>query len=1394
MFVCMKSFISLLIIVLLFTGFSYGNDFRYLKTENGLTDGEINSIVQDSTGNMWFATWSGLMKYDGYNIELFRPELGDTASLPDKKIKKLLVDSKDNLWVATATNLCRYQKLTKSFQTYSFEGIAPNTVNILNLFESDGFLIIHAVQGLYTISLDETENSGFLARYQKVLSEGEELTYYFHYTGSFDDKLLLVSNNTPGNAQIYFARLIIQNNLSHIEVTSTSELDVYVNDAEYIPNRDMLFFATARGVFQFSISKMAFTGGRYFNNSDIQEILYVSNHKIYCALREPKLLYLDLHTGLTGSYESDPTVPGSLVNNEIHDLYEDFSGNLWIGHQGQGISIMNLYRKKFHTFRRNPNNKFTLSSNTVMCFNSTENEIIVGFRSSGLNVINKDNTQYGNPEFKRIPLLEEYTPGILHEGEGIWDIAKQNDSLFWVGTDLGLYTLTRTNNNWQLEPYNAKPAIDYIVRKIFIDGNDNIWLGTQSIGLVFLPNPGRNKTGENYRFSSVPDDEATLSNNVVLEIFLDSRRRFWVGTNNGLNKLKVDYSDIDLSGRTKPDMKFERLVATGLSPDYLSNNEINCIFENYNGTLWIATQGGGINILNPDTRHFSHITSKDGLPSDDVLGILADEDGDLWMSTAKGLTCYHRFADEPGFTIFNQPDGIQGEVFMINSFHKTSDGQMIFGGDNGFTCFYPREIEVNPIEPKISFTGLKIRNEIIGVGDTVYNDEVLETILNQKEQLTLPFKNNTFSIGVAALHYQYPGNNSVSYILEGYNDSWQTIPASSRFVEFTNLPAGNYTFKARAVSSDRLKSGTIKTLDISVNPPWHGTWFFSILIILTGIAFTFGIVYIFINRQKLIYQKQIDAITIETNENKMMFLTNIAHELRTPLSLVIAPVDDLINNIEVDKQWKNHLQLIHRNSNYLLRLINQIIDFRKLNAGKLNFQPKKADIVRVVKDVVMNFKGHETNRNINLYLKVPADSVIVSIDVQKIEEILYNLISNAFKHTPDNHSITVSMNFIQPENSDGKRQICISVFNEGKEILGENKQRIFDRFYKADDNVEGAGIGLSFAKSLVEMHDGTIEAETVSDRGMTFHVYLPFTDIKMNEPSTGEDFEVEPVLLNSGQLHQVFRDDENGMQHKVLIVEDNDELSDFLVNIFSRFYNCRVAANGAEAWEIIQKNHPSLIISDIIMPKMDGFELCKKIKENRETCHIPVILLTANNTSEQIIEGYELGADAYSTKPFDINLLLSQASRLIRNRELIREKYKTQNFMVEVENNSASRDEEFVRKVKKLLDTNLSDPEFNVNKLSKELNISTTQLYRKLKVLTGYSPVEFIRILKLQKAYSMLSQRKNTVKEVCYITGFNNLSYFIKCFREQFGVTPAHFRDKGMPEEMKQDVSNIVQI
>lgn len=1392
MFVCMKSYIFSWLIILLVISESSGRDFRYLRTEDGLTDGEINSIVQDGAGNMWFATWSGLIKHDGYSFKVHQPVLGDSTSLPEKKIKFLFTDSADNLWIVSSLNLSRYNPETEIFQTYRFENYAPGTVNVLFLAEISNHLIAYAVEGLFVLPLSEADHKQATVKPLQTYENGKLFQDFYQFMGAYNNVLVLAKNNTTEPSQIFLMRLVNQPEIA-LELDTVLQLNEQVNDVEYCNLNDLLYIGTTNGMVAFNTETGRF-GPRNFAGQDIQQILYTSNHRLYCSLPSPKIVYFDLHSGLTGSYTSNPYVAGSLIDNEIHDLYEDFSGNLWVGHQGQGISIMDLYRKKFYSYKREPYLNHTLNSNTVMCFEGTENEIFIGCRTNGLNIMSKsETTNQQLPEFRSLHFAGANVPG--RTMDGIWDIGKQSDSLFWVGTDFGLFRLFRNGNTgWKMEQFQSADPIDFPIRKVFIDGNNNLWLGSHGNGLLFIPNPQTNKTGKFFRYESSADDSETLTDNVILSIFIDSKNRFWVGTNNGLNLLRGNYENLDLSGLSEPRLRFNRFVATRPDLTYLNNNEINCFFENFNGDIWIATQGGGINIYHPETEQFSHITTVDGLPSNDVIAILSDESGNLWISTNKGLARYNRFAENPGFQVYGSADGIQGEIFMVNSFYKAADGQMFFGGDNGFTCFYPNEIEHNAVSPRMVFNELRVRNRVVQVGETLYRKETLSKPINQAEKITVPYKNNSISIGISALHYQNPVNNKITYILEGLFNNWYMVDADARYVYLSNIPPGEYTFRAKTISSDGLVSDEEKSMSIVVVPPWYRTDLATILFFLTGLAIIFGFISILVNRQKLIYQKEIDKITIENNENKMQFLTNIAHELRTPLSLIVAPIEDMVKSMNVDYKWKNHLHLISRNSNYLLRLINQIIDFRKLHAGKLTFNPQRVDIVRIVKDVVLNFKGFESSRKINLLVEVPSESIFIDIDVQKIEEVLYNLISNAFKHTHDYHSISVKLGVNEP-GENGNRMLKITVFNEGKEISDEDKLKIFERFYKVDEKAEGAGIGLSFAKSLVEMHNGRIEVESHPGKGVAFHVFLPMQEL---EPEQLEEWGATPAALSVGNPNgKSFGDFEKlnepeklDGKAKVLIVDDNAELGEFLVGVFSRKFQTSYASNGEEAWQLIQKTCPDIVISDVIMPGMDGLELCRKVKENRETCHIPVLLLTAKDSPEQVAEGYRVGADSYVTKPFELNLLMSQTERLIQNRMLIREKYRTQNFMVEVERSTSPRDEEFAQTVRKILEKNIADSEFNVNKLAGELNISTTQLYRRMKDLTGYSPVEFIRIVKLQKAYSLLSTRSNTVKEVCYLTGFNNMSYFIKCFREQFGVTPANFRDNGITEKVKEKVLN----
>lgn len=1390
-----KTYIVLVLFLVSLVDLCYADDFRYLRTNEGLYNGEINSIAQDHSGKMWFATWTGLASYNGYDFQFFKPELGNPLSLWDKKTYKIFIDSSDNLWVASLSGVAVFRKSDQTFHPVQLEGQVAKGYYVFGFLESKGQILIHVSSGIYLIDKHNGEQTGWHARKLKVMNGKVESSDYPHYMNSYNDHLVIVSHADAYNpTRILLAELTLTNRDTIINVQHRMLSSRHINAVVYVKDDDRLYLGTDKGISMLSPSSLKITDGVYFQDRNIQNLLYASNRMMYCYANYPVLMTIDLKTRQEGEYLPDPMKTGSLLDNNITSLFEDFSGNLWVGHQGLGFSILNLNKKPFYTYRRDPYHPNSLSGNIVMCFNGTAREILIGLRQGGINVTNKQKSNETLPEFHVLNYRQQKNDdkGFDH----VWDIARETDSLFWVASNGGLVKLEKTSHGWMYGRPGESPLYEGTVRKVLIDKNHNIWCGTADEGLLFFPALRHNPSHAGYKIPYEAGNTDGISDKTVISMLIDSKNRFWVGTNNGLNLLETPYNQLDLSGSKKPSLKFRQFIAARPEKNFLSDNEINCIFENNDGKIWLATQGGGINILNPDSVTFTHLTMEDGLPGNDIQGIMADASGKKWVSTNNGLVSVDLNNKIKPFKFYNQSDGIQGETFKVNSWYKASDGEMFFGGDNGFTRFYPEKITTNPVPPKIGLTYLRILNQVIKIGDTISSGNIMSKSLDEIKSIELPYRKNSFSIGVGVHHFQYPAGNMIRYKLDGFNERWITLPAATNpYIYFSRVPDGRYLLHISALSTDNVEASQERLLQIRILPPWYRTWYMTTLFLLSVIAMIGAVIAMVIRRQRISFEKRIDAIELENNENKMKFLTNVAHELRTPLSLVVAPIEDMMQNYTgIEPKWKEHITLIHRNSNYLLSLINQIIDFRKLHAGKLQLNLQTVDIVALVSNVTANFKGLQNRRKANLQIKVPEKAMLVKIDSQKIEEVLYNLLSNAFKHTGENQNIVVSLEIIPlPKEEQGvyHSQVKITVFNEGKDISDEDKVRIFERFYKVSEKVEGAGIGLSFSKSLVEMHHGSISVESVAGVGVAFHVWLPQQEIEVLDviPAVVKETDHLPVT-GSGEQELAVEPMQPGKALTVVLVEDNADLRKFLINALSVSYNCYEAGDGREGYELITRIIPDIIISDVIMPKMDGYELCEKIKANSKTCHIPIILLTANNASSHIISGYSKGADAYITKPFDMTIIKAQIYRLIKNRELIREKYLTHNFMVEVSTSNMSRDDEFIVNLRKLLENNLSESDFNVKKLSEDLNISTTHLYRKLKTLTGLSPVEFIRVFKLQKACELLANSNLSIKEIGYSLGFNNLSYFVKCFREQFHVTPSAYRQNGIPEEMEKNNTN----
>lgn len=1366
-----------------YVGYSLDPDFRHLTPLDGLNNGTINDIVQDSYGQMWFATWDGLMRYDGYFIKNYKPEIGNPYSITAKQSSLLFNDSRSNLWVVTKDGICRYNKLFDNFIPYRLEGIKSDQLSSTRIYEIAGVLIISFGSNLFYLQTDSVQHSTLFKKTEIRDKHNAPVNLTIRYLNIIQNKLWLTGSiaDNDGNAinRIY---LLKQNETDPGTLMINDEIEFQGMITSYVSgSENLVYIGTTNGLYLYEIREGRSSIIGQTQNLNIRDLLISSDNKLWIGTSKSGLGCLDLHNGNYNLYIHDPNRNNSILGNIIYSIYEDFSGNLWVGHGGEGLSILNLKQKPFESFRSDPNNRYSLSTNTILCFNESSTEIMIGTNYDGL-VFMKFDPETGKVIFENVKMPDHFIIDDERSSK-VWQIYRETDSLYWLGTNFGLIKVQRKNKNWTFRQVLTNEATGPI-RQIFMDKNRNIWLGCYN-GLFLIPFANR-ESMQYFQYPNVPEDTTSLSDRVVTAILLDKSGRFWIGTQSGgLNLLADPYETLDLSGKHKPQLRFIRYNAKYNSVKSLNNNEINILFDHPDGHLWIGTQGGGINIIDPATGEFRYLTLKDGLPGDDVFSLLPDGEGNLWISTNKGLSCYNLY--DRHFNNYTPADGIQGNVFMVNAFFRSATGLLYFGGRNGFTRFDPGLISINHVPPRIIFNGLKIFNNEVQIGDTINGRVILPTALSELGTITLSHKENYFSLKFSLMHYHNPQENLVEYLLEGFDKTWNRVPASSEYITFNNLPHGSYTLKIKGANADYIWTEEIKELKINILPPWFKTWWARLLFITAFLLVLAGIMALILHRQSLKHLLKIEKIEIENlkelNEEKLRFFTNISHELRTPLSLTIAPIEDLISRrIIADSYIRKQLELAHRNARLLIRLINQIIDFRRLNAGKLNLDAEESDFSSLLKSVVNNFEAFKTEKRINLFLEISEEPFFLWFDIHKMEQILYNLLSNAYKFTRPGGTIKVKVSSVYseiPANDQSAGFMELIVYNDGEEIPEDHIDKIFERFHKVNTKSEGSGIGLSLTKSLIELHKGSIKAESVSGRGVKFIAKFPLGEGHLL-PEEKKSGTVREVIIQSQLPEKEYlsgNDDDLPADQElcILIVEDNSELRGFFRSHFENSYKVLEASDGLEGLKLAEHLIPDIIITDIVMPGMDGLQLCSQIKQNINTCHIPVIMLTAKDSLEFKVSGYDHGADAYVTKPFETRVLDQQVKTLIKNRELIHESYRKRNFIIDLSSRESSRDDLFIARVNALIEENITDAEFGVNNLAKLLSLSTTQVYRKVKALTGYSPVELIRVVRLVKASEILKNTGLSVKEVCFRTGFNSPSYFIKCFREHFNMTPNAF-------------------
>ena len=1075
---------------------------------------------------------------------------------------------------------------------------------------------------------------------------------------------------------------------------------------------------------------------------------------------------------------------------------------LWFGTPFGGINKFD--RERFTNFLHDPNNPNSLSHQVVWSFcedPDSSNILWLGTGGGGLNRFDRKTLRFKHH---------------IHDPENLQSISDNvvrpiiidHTGTLWLGTQNGgLNKFDRKNEQFTRlvnDPKNPKSLSDNWVWSIYEDHTSTLWIGTSGglNKLVLSKSEGSDREKEQFtRFVNDPKNPNSLSHNAVWTIYEDRAGTLWIGTlGGGLNKFDREKE------------QFTRFVHDPKNPHSLSDNTIGGIYEDQAGTLWIGTDGG-LNKFDPAQQQFMHYTVKDGLPDNSIGGILEDNHGRLWLNTV-GLS---RFDPKTAiFRNYDVSDGVQKE-FARSASYKSSSGEMFFGGTNGFNAFHPDSIKDNPYIPTVVISAFKRYNtdEAEGIG-------IVEKGISAKKTITVSYKDNILSFEFAALSYRNTFKNKYAYKLEGFSDQWIQL-GTERRVSFTNLDPGEYTLRVKGSNNDGVWNEEGTSLKITVTPPWWKTRWAYVFYVLLFTILLYGWRRYDLHRIHLKNQLKLEKVEAEKMKEldhfKSRFFANISHEFRTPLTLILGQIDSMIART-VDEQNRNKLGMAFRNARQLLRLINQLLDLSKIEAGSMALKARRANLIPFLKNLVFSFESLAEQKQISLQFQTTHEDIEIYFEPEKLEKVFYNLLSNAFKFTAEGGKISVkvtkgeTLNNEKASRKDAETQrmrkdfslrnlrgfaplrdnngsfsfVEISVKDTGIGIPANELARIFDRFYQVDGTQtrqhEGTGIGLALAKELVELHHGEITVTSEVGAGTEFVVKLPLGALHLKSSEMIE--EAVPLVAESDYLTRPAEElfispiappatAPATATDIVLVLEDNADVRSYIREHLEEHYKIIEATNGEEGLAKAQETIPDLIITDVMMPKMDGFEFSRRLRHDEKTSHIPIIMLTAKASLESKIEGLETGVDDYLTKPFSPKELLARVRNLITLRRQLRERFSRATIIKPSEVSAVSVDQAFLQRVLSAIEANFGEEEFGVENIADEVHMSVSQLNRKLNGLINQPAGQLLRSMRLQRAADLLQQNAGTVAEIAYQVGFGSQAHFTTMFQKQFGCTPKEY-------------------
>lgn len=1356
----MKNKIVISAILCLLTFRLFAQIGTFYSTDRELSSTLINAIYQDRRNYIWIATEDGLNRFDGVRFSIYRSIRGNSSALRNNYVRSLYEDTQGRFWIGCINALHLYHRATNTFEEvplyFNDSIVTPHITSIIESKDGEiwistsGAGIIRIKSGESRYSVDEKLSRRLSSMHLTAIYQDSRGNFWFasenqglnYYNPKKDEIVIFKAPDTIGSNQIS-------------AITEDTDGNIFIG-------------TLTDGVFRYNSEKRIFDPVPHLYQSDLSvKALFVNNKgKLLVGTDGHGIKVYNSARKLLEDYRLH-SAPFDFSRMKVHAICQDNVGNLWTG----------LFQKGVFLDPESPN-----------IFHYT------GYKSYNQNII----------------------------GSGcVMSLSKDDDGYLWIGTDNdGLYSISEQGVSKHFKPGNDRKSAPSTVMTIHDDKKGNLWLGSYLNGLVCMNKSSGSFTYYDHSGQTVSKDNT--ARNKIFSITTDKKGKLWIGTNgagiylfdpqtrsyiaqysqNGKSGFKIPNDWINFilcdskgtmwvgsyKGVFRIDEDNSVIQHLTVEQNILPGSVVYYITEDSRGNIWFGTTEG-LARYDRKLNKSEHFTTANGLSSNVICAIQEDNKGDIWISTHSGISKY--VTKENKFVNYYAFDGLQGNEFSMAAACKSAQGKLYFGGINGVTSFFTSEINDQRKPLNLYLTALYVMDNRVYSGQRTSKTIHFTDFIADAEKIEFSYNDNMFALEFSTFDFGFSERVQYSYLLEGLNSQWMTTEPGISRINFTNLGYGTYQLRVKALIYDNFSDEKLFTLIIY--PPWYLTWWAKMIYILLFLLLVFGVSKFITDRIQYRNEMMRREHAEQISEAKLQFFINVSHEIRTPMSLILSPLEKLIaENNEPGKQ--KIFLLMYRNARRILALINQLMDVRKIDKGLMTLSYRKTDMVGFIDDIMQTFEYQANKNNIKFTFTHSDKQLMAWIDLQNFDKVLVNILSNAFKFTPQDGEINVSLRTGHNQRASGplSSYVEIIVSDTGIGIEQGKIEKIFERFYQIntqEDSGFGTGIGLHLARSLVMLQHGEIFARNRNDRrGSEFIIRLPLGDAHIHEN--------EKEILRDGQSSKskieipspVFDEVEESEKtktrsrtnYRILIVDDEDEIRNYLRDELSDRYKISTAANGKEALRFILEEKPNLVITDLVMPEMDGIQLTKKVKSNININHIPVIMLTAKASDEEKAEGLETGADAYVSKPFNIELLKIRISNLLENRERLEHKASDN------EQNTAmikpvvlkSSDQILYEKVIRIINENIADPDLNVEFLANGVGMSRVHMHRKLKELTNQSARDFIRTIRLKQAADLLSGQKLTVSEVVYALGFTNLSHFSNSFREFYGMSPRDYAEK----------------